>query len=45
MKFAHRDEAKQAVFEYIEVYYNRKRMHSENNYLSPVEYENCLKVA
>lgn len=45
MKFANRDEAKKAIFEYIEVYYNRKRMHSANNYLSPVEYENCLNVA
>ena len=25
--------------QYIEVFYNRQRMHSSNNYLSPVEYE------
>jgi putative transposase len=28
-----------AVFEYIEGYYNRKRLHSTLNYLSPDEYE------
>ncbi len=38
-KFRTREEAKQMIFEYIEVFYNRKRMHSTNNYLSPDEYE------
>lgn len=33
-----RSEAKQAVFEYIEVFYNRERQHSANGYLSPVGY-------
>jgi len=32
-------QANQSIFEYIEVYYNRQRMHSSNNNLSPVEYE------
>jgi transposase InsO family protein len=32
-------QANQSIFEYIEVHYNRKRMHSTNNYLSPVDYE------
>jgi putative transposase len=31
--------AKQAVFEYIEVFYNRERLHSANAYLSPEDYE------
>jgi putative transposase len=39
IKFKTREEAKQAIFEYIEVFYNRVRMHSANDYLSPVEYE------
>jgi transposase InsO family protein len=26
------------VFEYIELFYNRKRMHSYLGYMSPVEY-------
>ena len=34
-----RTEAKQAVFEYIEVFYNRERIPSANNYLSAVDYE------
>lgn len=38
-KFKNREEAKNAIFEYIEVFYNRIRMHSTNDYLSPSEYE------
>lgn len=34
-----RDEAKQGIFKYIELYYNRVRMHSTLGYMSPVEYE------
>lgn len=34
-----RDEAKQDGFKYIELYYNRVRMHSTLGYMSPVEYE------
>lgn len=37
--FATRDEAKTAIFRYIEVYYNRKRLHSSLGYMSPVKYE------
>jgi transposase InsO family protein len=38
-QFKTRTEAKQAIFEYIEVFYNRERIHSTNDYLSPVDYE------
>lgn len=38
-KFVTRDQAKQAIFEYIEVFYNRFRLHSANGYLSPVDFE------
>ena len=38
-QFRTREEAKQAIFEYIEVFYNRERLHSANDYLSPVDYE------
>lgn len=31
--------ARRAVFEYIEVFYNRQRLHSSLGYRSPVEYE------
>jgi transposase InsO family protein len=34
-----RDEARSRIFEYIEVWYNRKRRHSALGYLSPDEYE------
>jgi len=34
-----RDEAKQSIFEYIEVFYNRQRRHAFLNYMTPVEYE------
>ena len=37
--FKTREEAKQTIFEYIEVFYNRQRRHSTLNYLSPEEYE------
>jgi putative transposase len=43
--FHNRDEAKQAVFEYIEEFYNRERLHSANDYLLPVDYELQLKAA
>ena len=38
-KFKNREEAKLMIFEYIEVFYNRVRIHSANDYLSPVDYE------
>lgn len=37
--FFSRNEAKTAIFEYIEVYYNRIRRHSSLGYISPIEYE------
>lgn len=33
-------EVRQIVFEYIEAYYNRERLHSSLGYKSPVEFEN-----
>jgi transposase InsO family protein len=38
-RFATREMAKAHVFEYIEVYYNRKRLHSRLGYLSPEVFE------
>ena len=34
-----REEARRSIFQYIEVFYNRKRRHSSLGYLSPVEFE------
>jgi putative transposase len=38
-QFNNNQEAKKVIFEYIEVFYNRIRIHSANNYLAPVEFE------
>lgn len=37
-------QAKQSIFEYIEVFYNRERIHSANDNLSPVEFEKREKI-
>jgi len=37
--YATREEAKQSIFEYIEVFYNRKRLHSSLGYVSPEAFE------
>lgn len=37
-----RDEARLAIFDYIECWYNQQRRHSSLGYLSPVEYERQL---
>jgi transposase InsO family protein len=34
-----RAQVSQAVFEYIEIFYNKKRLHSSNNYMSPDDFE------
>jgi transposase InsO family protein len=43
-RFLTRTEAKSQVFEYIEVYDNRKRLHSTLGYVSPEAFE-AQKVA
>jgi putative transposase len=43
-RFLTRSEAKSQVFEYIEVYCNRKRLHSKLGYVSPETFE-AKKVA
>ena len=37
--YATRQEATQAIFEYVEVFYNRQRRHSALGYVSPVDFE------
>jgi transposase InsO family protein len=43
--FKTREEARTAVFEYIEVFYNRQRRHQSLDYISPVDYERSMAVA
>ena len=45
VRFKTREEAKKSIFEYIEVFYNRKRTHSSNDYMSPAEYEKLARSA
>jgi len=42
IKFETRSQANQAIFQYIEIFYNRKRLHSFNNYLSPSQFEDKM---
>ena len=44
-RFRTRTEAKAAIVEYIELFYNRRRLHSSLGYLSPVEYEEKAHAA
>ena len=38
-------ELRMAVFEYIEVFYNRRRLHSSIGYQSPAEFESAYALA
>lgn len=38
-RFATRQQAMQSIFYYIEVFYNRRRLHSANRYCSPAHFE------
>jgi putative transposase len=38
-QFTTKAEAQLTLFEYIEVWYNRQRLHSTLGYLSPLEFE------
>lgn len=43
--FKTREEAKRAIFEWIETWYNRERRHSALGYMSPVDYEKLAMAA
>ena len=38
-----RQEVRHSIFEYLEVFYNRQRLHSSLGYLSPITYEQQAK--
>ena len=44
-RYLTREEARQDIFEWIEVFYNRQRRHSTLGYRSPAEFEAMTKVA
>lgn len=44
-RYKTRQEAKQDIFEYIEVFYNRKRLHSALGYRTPIEFGEMKHVA
>jgi len=44
-RYRTREEAKQDIFEWIEVFYNRQRRHSTLGFRSPAEFEAMSKVA
>ena len=39
-----REEARQDMFDYIEMFYNPKRMHARNGTLSPIDFERQQKL-
>jgi len=44
-KFETREEAKLKIFDYIEVFYNRKRIHSSISYKTPVDFEKTKSLS
>ena len=44
-RYQNRDEARVAIFDYIEVFYNRQRRHQTLGYLSPEQFEQHRMVA
>jgi transposase InsO family protein len=43
--FEDRDQARLAIFDYMEVFYNRERIHQSLDFTTPVEFEMMAKVA
>ena len=43
--FKTRSEARQAIFDFIETFYNRRRLHSSLAYLCPVDFERQTRLA
>ena len=44
-RYKTREEAKQDIFDYLEMFYNSKRLHSSLGYVSPREFENAWLIA
>ena len=43
--FIDHEHAKSVLFQYIEGFYNRKRIHSSIDYMTPEQYENMCRAA
>jgi len=43
MNWESKEELEAALFEYIEIYYNRKRVHSSLDYMTPQEYDDSYQ--
>jgi putative transposase len=43
-KYQTREQARHSIFEYIEIFYNRKRKHSTIGYCSPIQYEQLINL-
>jgi transposase InsO family protein len=43
-RFKSREQARTQLFEYIEVFYNRQRLHSTLGYVSPAQFESTLPI-
>jgi putative transposase len=44
-RYRTREQARAAIFDYIEIFYNRIRIHSSLNYLTPEEFEQKMETA
>ena len=44
-KYATIAQARRDIFDYVEVFYNRVRLHSSLGYMSPEEYERNYKIS
>lgn len=44
-RFRTREQARAAVFEYMEIFYNRQRLHETNGYLTPEEYYSAARAS
>ena len=41
--FETREQARRAIFEWVEAFYNRQRLHSTLGYKSPVDFERMVR--
>jgi putative transposase len=44
-KYKTREQARLSIFDYIELFYNKRRLHSHLNYVSPEDFEKSMETA